>query len=299
MISALSGCVTKAAVDAPALWTVNDTDGHTMYLFGTYHLATEDLYPLPDIITDAFENSDYLAVEVNLLNKMDEDEIEDTVADMTNLMFYTDGRKLVDDVGEELYERGRSAFVELLGIGDIPLMGFDNIKPGTLDLLLQGLSLTAEGMEAESGVDMYFMEQAMLRDMEILEIESASYQYEVINGFSMPLQVKSLELTLDALESDDSSSEAYDLYSAWRQGDMELLEDIFRGSFASLDDPGLEAEYEYAMLTRRNIGMADKAEEYMAEGKSVFLAVGAAHMAGDGGLVDLLTERGYDVERIN
>ncbi len=49
MLSVLSGCVTKLAVDAPALWKVTAPAGQQMYLFGTIHVATDDLYPLPDI----------------------------------------------------------------------------------------------------------------------------------------------------------------------------------------------------------------------------------------------------------
>ncbi len=80
---------------------------------------------------------------------------------------------------------------------------------------------------------------------------------------------------------------------------MVLLEEIFFESFEAIDDPELEAEYIDAMLTQRNIGMAEKAEEYMAEGMTVFFTTGAGHMVGEGGVVDLLIERGYNVDRIN
>ena len=53
------------------------------------------------------------------------------------------------------------------------------------------------------------------------------------------------------------------------------------------------------MLTDRNIGMADKAEEYLDSGKSVFFAVGAAHMVDSDGVVQLMKDRGYTVERIS
>ncbi|MBQ7160413.1 MAG: TraB/GumN family protein, partial [Clostridia bacterium] len=48
----------------------------------------------------------------------------------------------------------------------------------------------------------------------------------------------------------------------------------------------------------RNIGMADKAEEYLAAGQKTFFAVGTGHMVGEGGIADLLTQRGYTVEKI-
>ena len=57
-------------------------------------------------------------------------------------------------------------------------------------------------------------------------------------------------------------------------------------------------EYNTKMITERNLSMADTAEEYLTRGGTGFFVVGAAHILGEGGCVELLTERGYAVDRV-
>ena len=64
------------------------------------------------------------------------------------------------------------------------------------------------------------------------------------------------------------------------------------------EEKKLYEDYQNAMLIDRNTGMAAKAEEYLQSGKSVFLAVGAGHMVSDKGLVQLMKDKGYTVERV-
>ncbi|MDR1705721.1 MAG: TraB/GumN family protein [Clostridiales bacterium] len=300
-VSVLSGCVSKLAVDAPALWRVTSPEGQVMYLFGTIHMATDDLYPLPGYITGAFDDSGYLAVEANVLGATDPSGIADM--DMSALM-YTDGRSAVDDIGEELFGRTMEALAEFTGLSNAELAAFGMFKPFMLAIQLEGLLLMETGMQMNAGVDMYFLQEAVDRDMEILETESVTMQLDMLGGFSIPLQIAYLEMTLEALDEMETSQEElsvedYALYTAWRQGDLAALEELIAEGTMPFDDAELNEEYYDALITYRNIGMADKAEEYMADGKTVFFTAGAAHMAGDGGIADLLTERGYDVERMN
>jgi len=57
-------------------------------------------------------------------------------------------------------------------------------------------------------------------------------------------------------------------------------------------------EYNKMMITDRNINMADKAKQYLSQGKDVFYVVGAMHMVGKNGIVKLLTDAGYKVEPV-
>jgi uncharacterized protein YbaP (TraB family) len=296
-VSMLGGCVTKQAADAPALWAVTAPGGQTTYLFGTFHLGTEDLYPLPDVIMDAFDNSDYLAVEVNVQNTQ---EMDLASLDINSLM-YTDGRTVADDIGEDLYNRLSDVLIDLTGLDESEIKVFDYFKPFVLAAQIEVLMLTKSGMQSNMGTDMFFLTEAEKRGMEILETESVALQMDLLSGFSLPVQIKYLEMDLDSAEEMRNYIDADDFpqYAAWRQGDLSLLEEgliLMPEAFGAAE---LAKEFNDAMITNRNIGMADKAEEYMADGKSVFFAVGAAHMIGDGGIVDLLTERGYDVMRIN
>ena len=83
-------------------------------------------------------------------------------------------------------------------------------------------------------------------------------------------------------------------HEAYAMGEEELTVERLNSLYAEL----LE-EYNKAMISDRNIGMADKAEEYLAGGGTGFYIVGLAHVVGDGGIIDLLTQRGYTVEKIS
>ena len=55
------------ATSTPVLYKVTDGDGDVVWLFGSIHVGTEDFYPLPDYVEEAFEGSDRLAVEVDIV----------------------------------------------------------------------------------------------------------------------------------------------------------------------------------------------------------------------------------------
>jgi uncharacterized protein YbaP (TraB family) len=63
-------------------------------------------------------------------------------------------------------------------------------------------------------------------------------------------------------------------------------------------EAALMEEYNAKMLTERNIAMAEFARTQLLSGDTVFMAVGAAHMVGEDGIVSLLREMGYTVEKI-
>ena len=90
------------------------------------------------------------------------------------------------------------------------------------------------------------------------------------------------------------------LYGAWRTGNATLLAfyNGFEDPFASDEEKALAQAFRKAMLTDRNVGMADFAEAQLGSGQTVFLAVGAGHMIGMSGVVSLLRARGYIIEEI-
>jgi uncharacterized protein YbaP (TraB family) len=93
-----------------------------------------------------------------------------------------------------------------------------------------------------------------------------------------------------------------ELYELWCEGDEEKLRQVIAES--PLDDDADDeesaayAEYERIFMTERDAQMIEKAKEYLASDKTVFMAVGAAHVLGEGGLVDALREAGYTVEKV-
>ena len=272
----------------PLMWHVTSPGGQTMYLFGSIHVGTADIYPLPDFVMDAFHRSDYLAVEFDMLS------IVRYMGAMQRLMMYPEGMTVVDDIGEELHERA-TAFLAENGRPNLHLDGF---KPMMWHSTILEVATHRAGLLPRYGLDVFFLQEAVEHDMGILEVESALSQMEIVFGFSMPLQIALLEEALEDI--DQAAQELLELYSLWKQGDAQGIRVMLGQDYIQyyIHEDELFAEYWYAMMTRRDIHMAEMARSYMAEGKKVFFVVGLAHFLVDDGVIDLLIQNGYDVVRV-
>ena len=88
--------------DAPFMWLITPPSGQTMYMFGSIHAGTRDMFPLSPVVMDAVRRSDYLAVEF-FDTRFNSFRI--TPFSQIEPFAYTDGRTLYDDLPPELYQR--------------------------------------------------------------------------------------------------------------------------------------------------------------------------------------------------
>jgi len=274
--------------EVPFLWLVTAPHGQTMYIFGSIHVGTADLYPLSPVIMDAFRRSDYLAVEA-----MD-------LGDSTNpaALLLTDGQTITDYIPEELHQRAIAVLMEyenyLLASAGIPVQAMDSLRPFMWWQLLRLMAAEKSNLSAEHGLDAFFMREALALGMEILSVEDADRLVEAITGMSLPLYIALIENVLDI---SSSAKEVAILYKLWRSGDdKDLMAQYNLMNF--FDNEELAREFHEVIFTNRDIQMANRASEFMAEGKKVFFVVGAAHLLVEGNVIYLLEQRGYEIERI-
>lgn len=263
------------------LWEV-ENDGNTVYLVGSMHIADDSFYPLRPEFEDAFAEADYLGVEIDLSKAVDEEQ-QQLIMD---LGVYQDGTTLKDHVSKETYAKVE-AFLKQNGMEP---NAFDAYKPWVVETTISTLKSMNAGYEAAAGIDLYFIQKAMERKMPVLELESYESQLSMFNGFSKELQEKNLNAALDHFDVLDTYVD--EMANTWKSGDdQKLLE--FTNSMSA--DP----EYRQAMLTDRNIAMADKIEGYLTseEKAEYFIVVGAAHYLGGDGVIQLLKDKGYSVVR--
>ena len=285
--------IVSTADAMPLMWLVTAPDGQTMYLFGSIHCADEALYPLPAAITNAFESCDYLAVEFDTV-AFEKD--TKAVLAMASMMVNPDGKKIADIIGSKLYKKAKTvlkAVEEELELG-FSFEMLDYFNPFVWEELLGGVAVKRAGLSYDFGLDNYFLAKAHENGMGILEVESAEEQMTMLLGFSLPLQVALLESSLDLDLAEQGTRE---LYRLWKKGDLQEMEAFLTEEDDTISAE-LSAEYMFAMLTKRNIKMAEAAERYMAEKKAVFYVVGLGHMLGEDGIVELLKQNGYIVVRI-
>lgn len=263
------------------MWEV-ESNGNTVYLVGSMHIADDSFYPLRPEFEEAFAEADYLGVEVDVSKAADEAQ-QQLVMDMG---MYKDGTTLKDHVSSETYAK----LGKILKESGMKPNALDAFKPWVVESTISSLKAVKAGYEAAQGIDLYFVQKAIERKIPVIELESYELQLGMFNGFSKELQEKNLNLVLDNFDVLDDSVEQ--LAKMWKTGNDEALLE-FTNSMA------VDEEYNKAMLIDRNIGMAEKIDGYLKNGKKeeYFIVVGAAHYLGEHGIVRLLEDKGYTVVR--
>ena len=154
-------------------------------------------------------------------------------------------------------------------------------------------------LKSSKGLDMNLLQWAHDDGKEIYEVESITFQMDLLANFSE--DIYKIMLSSYSADSQKELTQSYeDLYQAWRTGDTEAILALSDGETEQLDKDQQAAmdDYNDQMLYSRNKGMAAKAEELIDGEKRTFFVVGAAHFVGDGGIIDLLTKDGYTCERV-
>jgi len=277
----------------PLLYKVTDEDGDVVWLFGSIHVGRESFYPLPDYVMDAYESSEALAVEFDINAAA-----EDTLA-MTRFLYsqiYYDGTTIEDHIPEELYER----CVEILDENGYYFPGIERYNIGIWDMFISQCVNDNIDINVDLGIDMHFLSLAAEEGKDILDIESLELQMNILPSISEEAQVFVLRSNVESYdyleEMEDGIEELMDV---WESGDEERFEEaLYEEPLEDETERALYKEYNDAMLTDRNVGMAEFAMEALEDGEEVFICVGAAHVVGEGAMADLLEEAGYTVELV-
>jgi uncharacterized protein YbaP (TraB family) len=253
---------------------------NTVYLLGSIHAATPEMYPLPKQIEAAFRSSTVLAVEVNV-NKLDTNR-------MRNLMstgFYPPG----DSLWRHISPEGKQVVLRFCARHGLPPEVFAGLKPWAAILVVSGLPLVSGGMSFDLGIDRHFLGR-VFRGMRVEQIETMEQQVQLIAGIggSNPERV-----LLEAVQSADTdASYAADMQDAWLAGDTRTLEGMVSQMYAAAP------EFADKLIARRNVRMAEAVERYLNGRETCFVVVGAAHLVGEIGVIRLLEQKGYRVERV-
>ncbi len=269
----------KAIVD-PALYQACDEDS-CIYLLGTIHIGDSRLLGLTDKIWNAYNNSDAIAFELDITT-IPADAGEE-------LIYLPEGDDLANYLTEEQFHK----LEEFCTKRFLPIELLRTFNLAGIYSLLEQLAYLELGFLPNNGVDKQLLDKAHEDNKEIIELETYEFQSNLLYAFKDEYYIKQIESTLDNYSA--SKGSVVLLYNTYLTGNSWLFKSLF-GDSESADE--LEEEYNQKMLIDRNIHMADKAEVFLKENKKVMVAVGAAHVVGKDGLIDLLRERGYQVSLV-
>jgi uncharacterized protein YbaP (TraB family) len=264
------------------LWRVQSKRS-TVYILGSIHLLKKDIYPLSRTIENAFEKSDFLAVEadINDIGRLN-------IQKLMESAFYSGNDTLEKHVSRSTFDTIKEQ-TERLGL---PVEFVYNQKPWFLGLTLSSLELMKSGYDPNYGMDKYFLSKAA-GTKKILELESLDYQIDLLSSLNDDEQELFLLYTLKDLKI--LTQEVDNLVDAWQSGAAESMEKTVTKSFT--EDRRFSGIYD-KLIHKRNRNMALKIEGFLKTNGTCFVVVGAAHLLGDRGIVQLLKGRGYSVERL-
>jgi len=264
------------------LWRVRSKT-NTVYVLGSLHLSKKEIYPLNQKIENAFDQSDILVVEANVndIKKVD-------IQKLAENAFYPANDTLEKHLSAETYEWVKK---ETSGLG-IPVELIHKQKPWFLSMTLVALESLKLGFDPNYGIDKYFLKKAAGKK-KILELESLDYQIELLSNFSDKDQELFLLYTLKDLSIMEKELDR--LTQAWATGDTKGMESILTRSVS--EDKRLFSIFE-KLIYERNRKMVSRIEDFLGTKETYFVIVGAGHLVGNQGIIEILKVKGYLVEQL-
>ena len=263
------------------VWRVTDGES-TVYLGGTVHLLRPEDYPLPEEFDQAYEGSSELFLET-AISSLDDLSVQ---AQMLQQLTYSDGRTLKDVLDTEAYA-ALETYTARVGM---PLKMLEQLKPGMIVSTLQVLEFQRMGFTPQ-GVDAFFNTQALTDGKSVSALETLDEQISFLAAMGEGNESEFIMMSLEDL--DNTANLIDEMIGAWRAGDSEALRTLF------VDDMLARAPVVYdSMLRQRNLRWIPQIEAMFDDPEIEFVLVGAAHLVGADGIVELLRARGYAVSKL-
>lgn len=261
-----------ATVDAdPALWVVKDHDT-TIYLFGTVHVLKPGLSWFDDAVKKAFDTSDSLVLELVM---------PDPAAMQATVM------KMGMDPGgaplsQKLPAADRDAYLKAVAAIGAPLAVMEQLKPWLAATEFSVAPLGKLGYSPENGPETVLTAAAKAANKQVLGIETPEQQFGYLDGLSQEAQIDFLDSAIKDLPT--LGKDMDEMVADWSKGRPEALAKIMN------DDLSGQTELKQTLLLDRNAHFASWIAARMKQPGTVFVAVGAGHLAGAGSVQDDLAK---------
>ncbi|HVJ00787.1 MAG TPA: TraB/GumN family protein [Sphingomonas sp.] len=252
----------QATQDAdPALWVVKDADT-TIYLFGTVHVLKPGLSWFDEAVKTAFDKSDELVLEM----------VEPDAATMQGLIFKTALNPAGPALTEKLPAGKRDAFTKATADVGVPIAAMERFDPWFAAVTLTVAGLPKLGYDPQSGAERILSAAAKSTGKAVIGLETAEQQLGYFDALPEPLQVKFLVSTIDDFPKMGETLDK--MVTSWSTGDPDAL--------AAEMNEGMRETPEIGkiLLADRNVRWADWIARRLDKPGTVFVAVGAGHLAG-------------------
>jgi uncharacterized protein YbaP (TraB family) len=268
------------------LWQVDYEGKPVAHVFGTMHSADPDILALPQPVLRAFRAAPSLSVEIIL--------DEGAIQRIGTAMRLPKGQRLQDFVPPDLFSKAAAA-AEPLGIQPIHL---SRLKPWAVAMLIS-MAPPEERIDKGKGparlpLDMWLMETARKKRKPVYALETLSEQVGVFDRLPTDDQVAHLRAA--AIPYAEKRRLQGVLKDAYLRRDLDAIFQLASHD-EKPDDRALRNKVVKRLLDDRNRRMVERMLPRFDEG-GAFIAVGAAHLPGEVGVLALLERRGYTVSRL-
>ncbi len=262
------------------LWEIAQESQTPNYLLGTIHIADERVLTLPPPVGAAFAASQRAIFEIIF-----DPSVRTTMA---RTMVLADGRNLEGIVGSELFAQA----VEVAGDYGLPAQVLQVMKPWALVPIFsfppEQFARVASG---KAPLDEWLQQEAARRGKRLVGLETVEEQLSLFDGASEADQVALLRSVV--VDRAAIALQFESLLAGYLARDTgSIYQEMLREAAES--DGGIPASFEEDFVIARNRRMVDRLLPYLAEGGN-FVAIGALHLPGEAGMVNLLAKAGYQV----
>ena len=290
----LGACSRTAATPAPApqqavpvasagpkhmLFRAHGPQGATVYLLGSVHLLSPDVAKLPAVVDSAFAHAKLIAFETSL------DTIQLRAAEMVPLARYAGGATL----RSSLKPATIAHLDTVLKAYGLTIDQVNAFKPWFVSVLTTQLTMQRMKFEGQYGVDMQLNARAHTVKMPIVGLETVDFQMGLFDSISPSDQET---MVLQTTMPDSTAREMTGITQAWVSGDVAGLDKLLNNTMSA--SPGMFA----TLVTNRNRSWIPKIDAMLAGKSDALVVVGAAHLVGKQGVVEMLRAQGYKIEQM-
>lgn len=268
------------------LWKISDNNS-SVWILGSIHYADSSFYPLSKVIEQAFQESEALAVEMDVSDT--ETQIK-TEEEFQKEGMFSEDENLKDFLPDSLWNKLDSIAVVL----GVPSEMFLPMRPWMAATVLASMAILSTGIEKDLGIDVVLLDSAANSGKEIIALETPREQVQSFSDVTDSNEtsgISYLETTFKEFENLKPMLKS--ILHAWKTADVKALQEQLKTENMTK----VEEKLNQRIYNERNLKMAAKVEEFLKANKKIFVVVGVGHLILEDNVLEILSKKGYSIQK--
>lgn len=259
------------------LWKISKPGIAPSYLLGTIHSDDPRVTQIPPVVARAFAHARSFTGELDMS--------AESMAQTEKAVLLAPGKTLQGIIGNARYRR----CVKLMADYDVPDYVVDRMKPWAV-----AVQLNMPKPVTNNFLDLILYRRAVARGLPVHALETIQEQVDVFDRLPQSQQIMLLDESIANYKNSTALLDTLiDLYLARDLAGLQVI----NNQQLQQSDTQLAAEIQQRLITARNLRMAKRMQPLLQQGYA-FVAVGALHLPGKQGVLNLLQQQGYRVQYV-